>query len=143
MRELIRLDGKVECRFAAGPVNLVLSGFEMGAGEPPSRDAAMALFRAAALPMGAPALPPWLNAVGLFELDAGSGPNRYLIRSQELLLEFEADSVQLHRDAAREFFAAVPPPAVPRRLRLGWTLLLWLLRLPRAGSLLALLRGTK
>jgi hypothetical protein len=143
MRELIIFDGKVECRYASGPVNLVLSGWENSAAEPSTRHAAAALFRGATIPMGAPLMPPWLNAVRLFELEAPAGPQCYLLRSQELQLEFEADSMQLHRDAAREFFAAVPPPAVPWRVRLGWTLLLSLLRLPGAGALLSRLRGTK
>jgi hypothetical protein len=78
----------------------------------------------------------------LFELD-GPGPRRYLIRAQELEFELEAASLQLHRDAGREFFAAVPPPMVPWRLRFGWTLLLRALRLPGVGGLLSRLRGTR
>jgi hypothetical protein len=143
MRELIVFDGTVECRFTTGPANLVLSGFEIRTEEPRSRHVAAAFFRAAVIPMGAPDVPPMLNAVRLFELDPLGGLQRYLIRCQELQLEFEANSVQLHRDAAREFFAALPPPAVPWRVRLGWTLLLWLLRIPGADRLLSMLRGTQ
>ena len=42
----------------------------------------------------------------------------------------------MHRDAARPFYGAVPPPRVPLRLRLGWALLLTVLRLPGVGRLL-------
>ena len=43
--------------------------------------------------------------------------------------------MQLQRDAAAAFFAAVPPVRVPLRLRLGWSLLLTLLRMPEAELL--------
>jgi hypothetical protein len=55
--------------------------------------------------------------------------------------ELQAGSVQLHREVAREFFRAVPPPRVPRSTRLGWALLLGLLRFPGAARLLAKLRS--
>ena len=142
MRELIGFDGAVECLAANGPVNLVLRGFEMDAKGARSRHRAEAFFSGATTGAGALNLPPMLNGLWLFEL-AGPGPHRYLIRAQELQLELEAASMQLHRDAGREFFAAVPPPAVPWRLRFGWTLLLWLLRLPIAARLLSWLRGTR
>jgi len=142
MRELIGFDGAVECVAANGPVNLVLRGFETRGNGERSRHRAVALFSGATTPAGALNLPPLLNGLWLFEL-AGPGPHRYLIRAQELQLELEAASMQLHRDAGREFFAAVPPPAVPWRLRFGWTLLLWLLRLPIAARLLSWLRGTR
>jgi hypothetical protein len=37
----------------------------------------------------------------------------------------------------------VPPPRVPLRLRLGWALLLLVLRIPGAGTLLGKLRGAR
>jgi len=49
--------------------------------------------------------------------------------------------MQVHRDATRAFFGALPPPRVPRTTRLGWWLLLGLLRVPGAACLLARWRG--
>jgi hypothetical protein len=135
MRELIEFDGAVECRAASGPIGLVLSGFECLPASGGVRHTAMALFGGANLP----ALPPLLHAVHLFALDPQPGEpeaQRFLLRCDELQLELQARSMQLHRESGREFFAAVPPPAVPWRMRLGWALLLRLLAFPGVGRLL-------
>lgn len=135
MRELIGFDGAVECRTESGPINLVLRGFERaGPGAP--RTAAAVLFSAATLPTSGACVPPHLHGASLFELEGAAGECRYLIRAQDLQLELRARSLQLHREAGAELFGAVPPPRVPWRLRVGWALLLALLRVPGAARLL-------
>jgi hypothetical protein len=135
MRELIGFDGTVECRAESGPINLVLRGFERaGPGAP--RTAAAALFSAATLPTSDASVPRHLHGASLLEHQGAPGEGRYLIRAQELQLELQARSLQLHREAAAELFGAVPPPRVPWRLRLGWMLLLAVLRVPAAARLL-------
>jgi len=133
---LIDFDGAVQCRRATGAVNLLLLGQTGG-------DPVGALF-AAADGAGLEGLPPVLHAVRLSESDgsAAGGPRRFRIEARELQLDFSAHSLQLHRDAAREFFRAVPPPRVPLGRRIGWTLLLTLLRVPGVEALLVRLRGS-
>ncbi len=60
----------------------------------------------------------------------------YRIEAREGSFELRARSVQWHRDAGAAFFGAVPTPPVPRAARLGWSLLLGVLRLPGAARLL-------
>lgn len=135
MRELIGFDGTVECRTESGPINLVLRGFErIGPGAP--RTAAAALFGAATLPTSDASVPAQLHGASVLELQGAAGECRYLIRAQELQLELQARSLQLHRETGAELFRAVPPPRVPWRLRLGWMLLLAVLRMPGAARLL-------
>jgi len=135
MRELIGFDGTVECRAESGPINLVLRGFERAAPGAP-RTAAAALFSAARLPTSDASVPLHLHGASLLELQGAPGECRYLLRAQELQLELRAGSLQLHREAAAELFGAVPPPRVPWRLRVGWMLLLAVLRVPGAARLL-------
>jgi hypothetical protein len=124
----------VRCTRAAGAVNLVLSG---GATE--------LLFEGAT--EQAP-LPAQLRAARVLEVSdtsasAAAGRRAFRIETSNLSIELQARAVQLHRDAAVEFFRAVPPPRVPSRVRLGWWLLLSLLRLPGAASLLRIIRGAR
>src|ERR1700728_3111484 len=135
MRELIGFDGTVECRAESGPIHLVLRGFERAGLEAP-RTAAAALFSAATLPTSHASVPLQLHGASLLELEGAPGEGRYLLRAQELQLELRARSLQLHRETGAELFGAVPPPRVPWRLRVGWTLLLALLRVPAAARLL-------
>jgi hypothetical protein len=135
VRELIGFDGAVECRAESGPINLVLRGFERGVAGAP-RTAAAALFSGAALPMSHAAVPARLHGASLLELEGAPGQCRYLLRAEELQLELRARSLQLHRAAGRELFSAVPSPRVPWRLRVGWTVLLDVLRLPGVARLL-------
>jgi hypothetical protein len=135
MRELIGFDGTLECRAQSGPINLVLRGFERGVVGAP-RTAATALFSAATLPTSDAAVPARLHGASLLELEVAPGQCRYLLRAQELQLELRARSLQLHREVGRELFGAVPPRRVPWRLRLGWALLLTLLRVPAVARLL-------
>jgi hypothetical protein len=153
MRELIAFDGVVECRQESGAIALSLRGFERRAGRQGTRDdecAAEALFAAALTPPAAAArpaaavtLPPRLTDVRVMELDGAADADRFQIRARELQLNLAARSVQIHRDAGRAFFSAVPPARVPLGRRIGWTWLLLLLRLPGAAALLARLRGNR
>jgi hypothetical protein len=136
-RELIAFAGAVQCEAADGAVDLVLRGYERAL-EPARSGLAELLFSGA----GSVALPPSLRDARVFELAGAPAPRRYRIESPELQLELSARSAQLHRDVAAAFFAAVPPARVPLRLRLGWWLLLTLLRIPMAELLIRKLRGS-
>jgi len=138
MRELIAFDGVVDCRPGTGAINLMLCGFERRSPGAPSRVAAQALFGGALNP-----LPSQLHALRIFELEEAPNARRFLLQAQELQLTLQARSLQLHRDAGRAFFGAVPPPRVLWRRRLAWALLLWALRLPGAQALLARLRPSR
>jgi len=143
MRELIAFDGAVECRLESGSINLTLSGFERRADRARSRIAAAVLFGAAATSSSQDPMPSRLHDVQLFELDGIAGMRCFQIRARELQLTLQSRTVQLHRDAHSAFFSAVPPPRVLWRRRLGWALLLWVLRLPGAEALLARLRPVR
>jgi hypothetical protein len=148
-RELIAFAGAVQCESAGGAVDLVLRGYERGM-EPARSGLTEVLFSGT----GTVTLPPALRDARVIELAAappsavaapGSArdiaPRRYRIESPELQLELPARSVQLHRDAAAAFFAALPPVRVPLRLRVGWLLLLTVLRIPKIELLLRKIRG--
>lgn len=152
LRELIAFDGVVECRREQGAINLTLRGSELRSAPPAGRIAAEVLFAAATLDAtagsdaaapGLAALPAQLHDVRLLTASAAEAPStrRILLSARELQLELSAHSVQLHRDAARAFFGAVPPARVPLPRRLGWALLLLALKLPGAERVLAQLRG--
>jgi hypothetical protein len=128
-RELIAFEGAVYCETAHGAVNLVLRG-----------GLTQLLFSGA----DAVALPAVLHDARVIEIsdEAEEMPRRFRIESAELRLEVRARNVQLHRDAAALFYGAVPPVRVPLRLRLGWGMLLTVLRVPGAAALLSKLRGS-
>ena len=58
-----------------------------------------------------------------------------------LNLPLRARSIHIHRPAADRFFAAVPGAERTLKARLGWALLLNLLRLPGAARLLTIIRS--
>jgi hypothetical protein len=128
-RELIAFEGPVQCEAAHGAVNLVLRA-----------GLTQLLFSGAS---GA-APPARLDNARVIEIagEAQVGLRRFRIESPGLTLALQARQVQLHRDAAAEFYGAVPPVHVPLRLRLGWALLLTALRVPGAAALLRKLRGS-
>lgn len=134
--ELIDFEGAVECRREAGAVNLVLAGRERRAGS------VVALF-AGASSEGLDGLPRTLHEARLCEFAAApaSVSRRFQLIARELQMDLTARSLQLHREAAREFFSAVPPPQVPLGRRIGWTLLLLALRIPGVARLLVRLRA--
>jgi hypothetical protein len=134
---MIDFEGTVERRQQdAGVINLVLRG---RAGAMPAE----VLF-AAADAAAVASLPATLHDVRLMDLapDAPEGAARLIrLSARESQLDIGAHSLQLHRDARKEFFGAVPPPRLPPGRRLGWTALLWFLNLPGVGGLLVRLRG--
>jgi hypothetical protein len=133
-RELVTFPGAVRCVRADGAVNLVLSG---GGAE---------LLFEGATPVP---LPAQLRAARVLELtdssgsEAAAGTRQFRIEAASLSLELRARGVQLHRDATTDLLRALPPPRVPRRVRLGWWLVLWLLRIPGSASLVRLARGVR
>jgi hypothetical protein len=141
--ELVAFTGPVQCEHAAGAVNLVLRGYA-GAPSGPHAGLTEALFSDAS----PAAVPDALRDARVIELlaaaaaGAAPAPRRFRIDSAQLQLDLQARSVQLHRDAAAAFYAAVPPLRVPLRLRLGWSLLLAALRIPGAAALLRKIRGS-
>ena len=152
-RELIAFAGAVQCEHSDGAVNLVLRGYSSASGGPHAAVTEVLFSDATAL-----ALPPGLHDLRVSELRVSELPapdgaqpaigeriaaRSFRIDSGQLQLSLQARSVQLHRDAAAAFYGAVPPPRVPLRLRLGWTLLLWVLAIPGAGTLLGKLRGAR
>jgi hypothetical protein len=147
-RELIAFAGAVQCEHSVGAVNLVLRGYS-SANRGPHKGITEVLFSDAT----ALALPSGLRDLRVSELPPPDGAppvtdergavRCFRIDSAGLQLSLQARSVQLHRDAAAAFYGAVPPPRVPQRLRLGWALLLLVLRIPGAGTLLGKLRGAR
>jgi hypothetical protein len=140
LRELIGFDGVVGCEQQPDSAMVRLRGTARGGSA-----AAEVWFSGvsfAAAPASGPALPAVLQRVSVFELALEPASRRaFRIETSVGSFELHAGSVQVHRDAAREFFGAVPPLRVPRATRLGWALLLTLLRMPGAVRLLAKLRG--
>ncbi len=128
---MIAFEGAVECRRSDGPVTLTLSGRE---------PTVQLLLAGAEVP---DTLPARLHDVRVSAVSgaAESELQHLLLRARELQQALSCRSVQLHRDVAAPFFAAVPPAPVPLRARLGWSLLLQVLRLPGAAALLSRLRG--
>jgi hypothetical protein len=136
-RALIAFAGAVQCEYSDGAVNLVLRGYSRASGGSHAAVTEVLFSDASALK-----LPSGLRDLQVSELSAPDGaPRRFRIDGAGLPLMLQARSVQLHRDAAESFYGAVPPPCVPLRLRLGWALLLSVLRIPGAGALLGKLRG--
>ena len=129
-RELIAFQGEVRCEAATGAVSLILQGHSQGA-------AAQVLFCAlsGAAPAGA------LHDARVTQRSADAGAPCWRLTAGGTAIELHARTVQVHRDAAARFFAALPPPAVPRRVRWGWAALLTMLRLPGMARLLIKLRG--
>jgi hypothetical protein len=135
--ELLRLEGPVECAPGSGAVSVMLRGRESGGG------AVAALFAGASGSGELAGLPGKLHEVRLFDVAAMPGRRQVQLQSRELQLELVCRSLQLHRDAARPFFTAVPPVHVPFSRRLGWAVLMSILRIPGAARLLAALRGRR
>jgi hypothetical protein len=125
--------GPVDCVLGSGAITLTLSGRERGGA------AIAALFADASSPGGLTGLPGKLHEVRL----AGVGVRQVQLQSRERQLELVCRSLQLHRDAALPFFTAVPPVQIPVARRLGWALLLSVLRIPGVARLMAALRGRR
>ena len=144
VRELIALAGTVQCEQPAGAVNLVLRG-QAGVVPGATRDASAGLTEVLFSDATEVTPPAGLHDVRVFELLDASAPadvRQFRLLGPQLQLDWQARSVQLHRGAAKAFYGAVPPPRVPLRLRLGWSLLLAALRLPGAVAVIRKLRGS-
>jgi hypothetical protein len=134
---MILFEGEVTWRRGTGAVNLWFYGRTRGNAAAPASETEV-LF-SGAMPLD---LPPVLHDVRVSELDTqGQALRRFRIESKEQHSELQARSMQAHRSAAAELFAAVPPVIAAWHVRLGWTLLLSLLRLPGVGPLLLGRRG--
>jgi hypothetical protein len=64
----------------------------------------------------------------------------WLLQAGERSYTVNAKSMHSHRSVAEEFFNAVPPVAAKPAMRLGWALLLNVMRLPGAAWLLTRIR---
>jgi hypothetical protein len=82
-----------------------------------------------------------LYAPGVNLSSGAAGASAWRLVAGELNLLLPARSIHLHRPAADRFFAAVPEAQRTRKARLGWALLLNLLRLPGAARLLTIIRS--
>jgi hypothetical protein len=80
-------------------------------------------------------LPAQLSDAELYAHDQGDSP-AWELRSAGDVWPLPVRAVQVHQRADAAFAAALPPAAVPARVRAGWFLLLNLLRLPGMGRLL-------
>ena len=125
---LVVFHGDVRARPARGPYGLVLTG--MTADDP--QDFTTLEFAA---PVAAP-LPEALHDVRVESL--GDGHYRVLSGTREW--QVQARAAHLHRDAARQFYAALPPRPVPAGRRFFWRAVLALAG-SRAG--LSILRSLR
>ena len=133
----VEFEGPVECVLGSGAVTLTLRGRERGGG------VVAAMFAGASSPSGLTGLPGKLHEVRLFDRTAALSARQVQLQSRELQLDLVSRSLQVHRDAARPFFTAVPPVPVPAATRLGWAVLLSALRIPGTAQVLAVLRGRR
>lgn len=135
-RELVQFEGPVQSRRTAGAADWILSGRTRAIG---ADGAVTALVSG----VGSQTLPASMDGARLL-LESTPAPDRH----QRLAIEIGTERTQLtihaaqiHRDAARAFYAALPGEPISARTRLGWTLLLWILRIPGAARALMTLRG--
>ena len=142
MRELVAFDGPVQWRRADGAVSLELRGMTRDAGGPGRGAPVEVLFSG----VGAAPQPSALRDARLLERVSTPGDGQaqrlFSIETAGTHLELQARAVQVHRQAARAFYAAIPATPVPLRVRLGWSVLLTALRIPGAGRWLRKLRGS-
>jgi hypothetical protein len=90
---------------------------------------------------GSMALPAQWQAVQVCELVDGQGRHDWQLRGSQGIAHVAARAVQVHREPVQAFYQALPFQAPSRLVRLGWCLLLALLRIPGVASLLARLRS--
>ncbi len=144
IRELLGFDGAVECEQQADAKSLRLRGAVRGSGGSCTEVWFSGVSFSDTRRGDAVSMPAVLQRVSVLELAPAqsTAPRRaFRIEAGADRFELQAASVQVHREAAREFFGAVPPPRVPRATRLGWLALLSILRVPGAVRLLMWLRG--
>ncbi|MGA3157094.1 MAG: hypothetical protein ABSE43_05940 [Steroidobacteraceae bacterium] len=78
----------------------------------------------------------------VFELSRGS-ERHWLLQQGGTRHVLRARAAQVHRMPASAFFAAVPGPRLTLATRIGWVLLLTLLRIPGVARLIAWLRSPR
>ena len=120
--------GEVHCERAQCVPELTLSGMTLEASEP------TALAFSARVPAD---LPPRLEDVRVEHL----GGTEYRISAPGGSWQISASAVHLHRDAAAQFYAAIPPRRAPWAKRLFWGAVLALARTRAGIALLKALRG--
>ena len=86
------------------------------------------------------ALPAQWQAVQVYER-IEQGVRSWRICAGQETADVGARAVQVHREPVRAFYQALPSQAPSRPARLGWMILLALLRIPGAAPLLARLRS--
>jgi hypothetical protein len=146
---LVAFHGPVTVRSGCGAVTLLLRGRESA--DRRGREYAELAFADAQ----ATALPARLRDARVLGPEPGfpsaDGRRRYRIEATvagaaaapvRWSADVRARSVQLHREDARVFFGAVPPPRLSLARRLGWPVLLAVLRLPGAARIVERIRGT-
>jgi len=126
-RLVAEFGGPVHCRRGSGAVGLVLSGQERVGATP------LELLFTAPQPVELPTI---ISDMDVYALEPGC----WRLRAHGGSWTLAARDLAVHRDVGAAFFAAVPPPALPARTRLGWSLLLVLARIPGAVRLLQFLR---
>jgi hypothetical protein len=125
--------GNAQCRPEGGAVQWCISGLD--------RDDGAAL--QVLLSGGAEVrLPPELAAAELHVSDEGSNAS-WELRGNGAVYPLSVRGVQVHRGAAAAFAAVLPRIAAPWTTRVGWWLLLNLLRLPGMARLLRALRARR
>jgi hypothetical protein len=125
--------GAVKVGVGSPAVNCRLSGAEQGTGIALEVHFSGAEAQA---PLGS------LQDVQVYE--QGHGAERHwLLRSGRAQHVLQARSAQVHRMPAAAFYAAVQPSHLTFATRLGWVLLLNLLRIPGAARLVAWLRSPR
>lgn len=127
-RLIAEFAGPVHCRPARGAVSLVLSGQERTGGVPLEL-----LFTAVEVAE----LPAIVSDIDVFQLE----PGRWRLRAHGGSWTLQARGVLVHRDVGAAFYTALPPPPLRAGVRVGWSLLLTLARIPGAVRLLQFMRS--
>ena len=129
-RLVVAFRGDAQCQRGVGPIQWTLTGVDRDSGVPLE----VMLCGTAGLQ-----LPAQLPAAELHESREGAITS-WELRSEGRMIPTGARAVQAHRDATAAFASVLPRFDVPWRVRVGWLLLLNLLRLPGAPRLLQWLR---
>jgi hypothetical protein len=123
--------GEADCRREAGAVHWRIAGSERDGGAPLE----VLLSGAAHLQL------PGRVRDAEFYRDDESQPPSWELRSARLTMPLAVRAIQVHRRTDAAFRRALPPFAVPWPARVGWFLLLNLLRLPGMARFLGRLRS--
>lgn len=123
--------GAVHCRREAGAVQWCLAGFDRDSGA--AQEVLLSGTAALQLP------PQFLDAE--IYANAGAAGSGWELRSAGRTLPLAVRAVQVHRRADAAFAVALPRVVAPWQVRVGWVLLLQLLRVPGMARLVQRLRG--